>query len=157
MTAAEIQSRFDKAPRGVGGWLLLLALSLACGAISIITELPGTAEFMGRLSRADITLQRFLAAEITQDIVVGVFLPLFLLALLLGKKRAFPKLYSYWAILNFLTGVVVLITGNVLFGPPGTRLFEGVTWPETLRIIVPVSLGQAYVLCSIRVVKTFVN
>lgn len=161
LTEGERQPLFASGPSGVGGWLLLpvagLLLMLMRGLLAVLDfgDLGGVGRHLGDQQRV------FLIGEIVGNLVVLFLLPLLLLVFLSQKKRAFPRLYVFWAVLVPLFLVADVLIGNALFLDPSAAGAPGLLAPVALGslagAVVLVLVWVPYMLVSRRVRNTFVN
>src|SRR5690625_4066052 len=156
------ENNLDTGPRGLGGWLILMAIGLVITPIILfftITEynLPifNNTElwdaFTDRNSEYYTPLFSFLVYfELIGNIII-LFCSFLFLYLFFTKKRLFPKIYFWFLIVNLVFIFIDEVLTNRMF------VFEEFAFRETLRQTLTCVIWLRYLKVSKRVRNTFVN
>jgi hypothetical protein len=115
-------------PEGLGGYLIMPMLGL------VVTPLVGVAALNHHLGPAVFFSvltggqKAFVMAEILAFLAITVACPMGLLALMFGRKRAFPRLYIAWAASSAVWVLVDLAAASIVLAnvleEQGVALFD---------------------------------
>ncbi|MGM9489031.1 DUF3857 domain-containing protein [Ideonella sp. YS5] len=159
---APAEDLFAPGPRGIGGWLLLPALSLPLGFVRMANDvralLPGCSveAWAGLTDPASDAYRPLLAALILFEVVfnIGLLVASGMTTLLFFRKRAsLPR-----AFMCFLIGTaVVILADNILSPLAGGADTTPREWGAYAALVVHSLLWCAYFARSERVRRTFVR
>ncbi len=152
-------------PRGLGGWLILLLINIVVLWIAALylasLTLPLWRFALGRASGLGATIRPFL--QYGPDLLVGVAMPVLVLALYARRSRVFPAaciaFFVCWLALGMFD-LAFTIVSNLDAVAPGAWFQPPAVW----KIVVGTSLNVAYLIVwglylrrSARVANTFVR
>lgn len=152
---------------GLGGWLILIQISLIASLLLLVVDLSQVSVIMspadqGMFSEADLDLyHRVMNPLLWYGVISNVFLLIIVivnLVLLYMKKRQFPRMM----IMLYLANVLAAIGTWIMIGqteiPGALNAFD--TAPArnlTIRSILTCCIFIPYFLKSVRVKNTFVK
>ncbi|MES2825686.1 MAG: DUF2569 domain-containing protein [Pseudomonadota bacterium] len=152
-------------PRKIGGWLIVVALGVFIAPVRILyyilTVFPQVFSKNTWSSLSDPASELysplwapFLIGECAFNIILFVA-SLFMVAALIGKKSAFPKIYASLAIAS----AIFILTDSYLMTllMPDTPLFDTDAAKELARALVSCLIWTPYLFVSQRSKETFIK
>jgi len=154
----------DKELKGIGGWLILIAIGVIISPIRVSISLYQyykdiTPEVFSVLTTPGSELYHilwkpFLIGEFATNLFILV-LSLFLVYLFFFKRQQFPKVYIALAIIVPLVLIADGLVGKIVM--PNEPIFDPLTAKDLSRSIGALIIWVPYMLMSKRVKNTFVN
>jgi hypothetical protein len=145
---------------GIGGWLLLPMLGLIGSPIVQGVEfvsLGDTLNLLPQLSSAQAVL---LVAELVGNFVLALVAPIYLLVLMLQKRRSFPRLFVMLMVANAVFVALDLLLAYLAFKSAydtGTPFWDRETVRSVVGSVAGLAIWVPYMRASVRVQNTFVN
>lgn len=152
-------------PSGIGGWLLLPAISLFIGLAMLAYTFAQTfhpyanpyvwtALLHKQSPFYNVTLAAIIAWEIVANLFL-LFLLLWLMTLFFRKQKRAPDIYIFFMACNFIIRLLDLMVTTVLIDDPD-RDYSMEVW-ELIRLAVICAIWIPYFRKSVRVKNTFIR
>ena len=151
MASVEAANPSMARPKGLGGWLILLAL----GQIgSIVRVLKSILDDIGLYKQTDRT------AAVDAELALNCLLILIVICVtvtMFRKKRSFPTLWICQGVAAILVPWIDIVLVAAILDLPIRDLVDGRDIAQSVGGIVAVVLWSWYLRVSVRVKNTFVN
>jgi hypothetical protein len=153
--------------KGVGGWLILVAISvtlspfIAAGTDYATFSQVFSAELWNALTDSNSPAYTpYYALTVSVEFVIAMIIDaylFYLMYLFYKKKSDFPSLYIKLVFAIFAFNIIGIFVGSLLFDLTAKDLFDPLTIKAIGQSIFAILVWVPYMVKSVRVKNTFVN